>query len=317
VKKAYPGTISSVILSVVVVMMLLMPFYVATHREKLRTGEGGYEFNERIWDIDSDDDFDNTWDDVNSFLLPCYTHWTANMHEQGVGAFTYYYPQLITPKQHVFKHSEMHISDVDIGDGPVNGYGHAISRYHTSYPPNSPDCGQDIFIALTLTVGEILEMDITGIDIFISFPGTTVEGDLIIAPRNAAMYFDSACNYWIYPFSKTDFYVGEVNHIEIDVDDLLKLNTYDRDDKMFIWMRIFSYHSDTGGNPTGGNLINGGDVYFDMQMYYIEEIKISTIDYMGIAMIGGGLFMGFCSILMLPTITFRSVIGRIVGKGGE
>jgi len=95
--------------------------------------------------------------------------------------------------------------------------------------------------------------------------------------------------------------MGSVTEIEITVDDLLNINTLSDTDILYFLFFI-------------GEVSNGASLVFDMQFYCIEEIKIPTIDWMGISMTGGGFFMIFCSILMLPMVTFRDIIGRIVGK---
>ena len=49
----------------------------------------------------------------------------------------------------------------------------------------------------------------------------------------------------------------------------------------------------------------------------IEETMITAIDWLGIAMIGVGIFMIFCSILMLPMIDFGGLFGKKAEIGGE
>jgi len=69
-KKAYPGTISSVILSIVVMGILLMPFYIANNRDRLRKGEVGYEFVETMcFDITKKSEFES--DEFTNFREPC------------------------------------------------------------------------------------------------------------------------------------------------------------------------------------------------------------------------------------------------------
>ena len=297
VKKAYPGTISSVILSVVVVMMLLMPFYVANNRDRLRKGYGEFEYKEIMcFDINNVNQFDNT----RTFLPNPHPHNLLS----GTGAFAWRYAHGGPRPDHRTRFNEVVLSNVDIGDKPIDGYGRTISVIYPGDPPLSPypTASQDVLIFFSFTVDEIIENDITRLDFYLDLPGSGVTS------AYCYLYDWSGHSFRLVWISEC---IGKVVSVEITVDDLLYLNSnFNKNDNLNIYWR-------TAPSSLKQSLIPNGEIIFDMQFYCIEEIKIPTIDYMGIAMIGGGLFMGFCSILMLPHITFRSVIGRIVGKGGE
>ena len=271
-EKAYKGTISSVILSIVVLGILLIPFAMANHIQKLREGDGKYNFKETMcFDIDDEDYFNNDPDDVSQ--------------ECGNGALGYWYDDLsLSPVS-------LHHSPVD---GAVDGYGMGTTVTCDGYVEYA-----DLLIFLTLTKEDIIEGDITRMDIFLTISGIE----------------DCCYEGWLgYMFEEPSFELGEITigeltEIEIDVNDILEINTYPKGEYLFLWFLPCEEGDDCIVQPDS-------IVIFDMQLYCIEEIKIGAIDWIGIAMVGGGIFMIFCSILMLPSIDFGGITKRIF-KGGE
>ena len=287
-KKAYPGTISSVILSVIVMIMLLMPFYVANNRDRLRKGYGEFEYKEVMcFDINEIGNFDHNY----FFIDPQNPTWPV--YNQGNGAFIWRY--FVQPyKKVTFVQSPVTMTYNSL-EGTVNNYasGHTTPKPGTTFQLEGNEC----WFALEITWGEFLEFDVTRVDIFIDgFPITAVGGRLV------SLYLSTGQHLRYGPIG-TGCVIGEKTSIEVTVDDLLEINNLPSNEQIII--RFYEYEY---------TLVPSVDITFDMQWYYIEEIPIPTMDYMGIVMIGGGIFMVFCAILMLPMVTFRDIIGGIVGK---
>ncbi len=288
-KKPYPGTISSIILSVIVVMILLVPFATANHLQKVRDGEVKYEFGEVMcWDIDNVNQFDNThtrFDPIDPF---CSVGTGALVHFQWGCRKNGWCPSL-------YFHNEVFIHSTPI-DGVVGDY------TGVTIPPSDCNPSEEdtnfIHYAMSFDKSEILDLDITRIDIFIDIQN--VELDFV----EMSLKLMGIDEWTPSVFSGIKIQVGELTQITVSVDDLLSINAlFDEGEQLAFW-----FNAHPGYIPTEVYIV------FDMQFYHIEEIEIITVDYMGIAMIGGGIFMGFCAILMLPVITFRGVISRIVGK---
>ncbi len=286
VKKAYPGTISSIILSVIVVMLLLVPFYTANHLQKVRYGEAKYEFKEVMcFDIDS----------KSQFMHDNYVYPTSKTR-CGAGAVVWFY----TSPSSTHSQKPIVMSSLSI-PGTVDGYGTSTFFECPSYPFVPTIYYNWLRIYLTITKEDIVERDITRIDIYIDISQaqwTHMGGGIRGQEGGVTGISDPAIE------------LGAVTSITVTVEDLLQVNTLNPGEKLYWSFNIpkpdSAYH-----------FTDGAFLVFDMQFYYIEEIKITTADYMGIAMIGGGIFTIFCSVLMLPVITFSGVIGRIVGKGGD
>jgi len=304
VKKAYPGTISSVILSVIVMIMLLLPFYVANNRDRLRVGEGGIEFKEVMcFDINDKSYFQS--DNFHIYKPPLIPQYGG----AGAGRIDYY--------SSVGANSIMHFP-MNLGttprDGTVDGYGVGSVAYVPGYPPFTP-CENAPFypymhVYTSLTKSDIIERDITRMDIYYELENVaSYVGGIIFLSIEDDWVSTPPYRFWILIKDIENVEYSAVTQVEITVDDLLKINSMPDE----YTLGFYFYSTEIEPCP----ILEGANFYFDMQFYCIEEIKIPTVDYMGIAMIGGGIFMSFCAILMLPHITFRSVIGLIVGKGGK
>ncbi len=298
VKEAYPGTISSVILSVFVVMILLVPFYMANQRDKVRTGEGEYEFKEVIcFDINSEDQFFNE-----------YNNWYNNYPP---GAFSFMYR--IAPGRNYHSMQPVDVVDI-IEDGTVDEEAYGFTKVfpgHTIHYAPLPHPSHSAFISFVMNFGknEIIDLDVTRMDIYLDINNAPFD-EIYFEIGSVALDYYGA-NEDSDPWTKIHFSkvtLGEVTSISISVDDLLEINTLPEERKIAIKFHLYDLYSPT-------NLFPANEVVtFDMQWYHIEEVKITTIDYMGIAMLGGGIFMTFCSILMLPNVTFSGLIGRTAGK---
>jgi len=279
VLEAYKGTISSVILSIVVIGILLVPFITANQLQKTRDGEGEYDFKETMcWDIDSEDDFYNDVD-VES--------------DCGEGALGYSYFKLYNSGVG-YSLNYMTFSEYPI-NGTVNGYGMGTTV-------RCDDGGEVDFsyihIFLTLTREDIIDLDITRIDIFFDIIGMD----------------DCEYELWLWGGGENILEIGVVTVNEtfqrkIDVDDMIKLYTFPEHSKITIMSTLQV--------EEGCTIQPGSIVIFDMQLYGIREMKLPSLSWLGIAMIGGGTFMIFCSMLMLPEISFSRVIDWLVKERGE
>ena len=101
--------------------------------------------------------------------------------------------------------------------------------------------------------------------------------------------------------------INELSEFEIDVEDIMKIYTFPEDESLLL---IFT------PSEEDCEVLAGDIVFFDMQFYCIEEIKVSSLSWIGIVMTGTGVFMIFCSVLMLPTINFVGLFKKEV-EGGE
>jgi len=271
---AYKGTISSVILSIVVIGIILVPFITAGYVQKVREGDGKYRFKETMcWDIDEQEDFNNEPEGL--------------YQECGEGALGYGYES---------DGFEIALSYMEFDEYPtndtVNGYGIGITFVCTE-----PEEFLILIICLNLTKDDILDMDVTRIDIFLSISGLE-EDDCYFNVITA--FIDE------YEESIGKILLNEISEIEIDIDYIIELHTLLEVEPLVL---IFEPLDDCVIEPESV-------VIFDMQMYCIEEIKIGALEWIGIGMIGAGIFMIFCSVLMLPQIDFSGITKRIFG-GGE
>lgn len=303
-EKAYPGTISSIILSVIVVMILLVPFAMANRMEKIRNGEAKYEFREVMcFDITKKSDFQG--DDFSYIRQP----FPSPEPNAGNGACYISYIYKKVPKEQAHSQVPVNIYNVHI-PGTVNGYGVAQLQYVPGYPGVGYPEGTPFHVTFftTLTKHDILDKEVTYIDVFFDIPSITSDRtvEVIKGYGEFGTYYRQEKKIRTIP----GFILGEVNKMELTVDDLLEINNLD-DDDILGFQFVFTLPSNVDPYPVP----SGADIFFDMQIYCIEEFKILTIDWIAIAMVGGGIFMIFCSILMLPYVEFSGVIGRIVGKG--
>jgi len=300
-KNAYPGTISSVMLSVLVVILLLVPFYIANHLDKVRRGEAKYEFKEvMFFDINSKDDFkEGSGEDNWLWVSKPYDVW-------GSGEFVWGHRRYINGGciNEILYHPVVML-DVPL-DGVIDEYatsqcvlrtGH---RWCSWYSPYS-----DRFAFLfSFTKSFLVENDLTRIDFYFNTSRDLWQGRKIVG---GLAYFRGE-NVWWSTIISTEFNLGVLTQMEVSVQKLLLIQSLNEGYQIF-----FIIDGEKYPQLDAENLM----VYFDMQFYHIKEFKITTIDWIGIAMTGTGIFMGFCSIIMLPHVEFSRVIGKIVGKGGK
>jgi len=269
-EEALKGTISSIILSVFVMFLFLIPVFTANAVDKVRKGDGDYNFQEVMcFDINSEDHFDDDPD-----VEPCC----------GEGALGYAYVD-----GDGFSLNEITMMDYPFND-TVDEYAVGVVR---ACDGDGVDCSILMFF-LTLTKEDIVDLDITRIDIFINATG--LEDD---------------CEFEVYLSTIEDcpegmelgeVTVGELTEIEIDVAEIMEINAFTEDEGLVI---VFI--------PTEEECVVQPDstVVFDMQFYNIEEIKLASLDKIGIWMLGISAFMIFCAYIMLPDVTFDGVIERL------
>ncbi len=321
VEKAHPGTISSIILSVLVVGILLMPFYMANQRDKFRTGEGEFDFKEVMyWNLESDSDFEEVaWTHISGTKgtnPEGDTHiWTTPGDQSGTMSGIYWSYKAYRsntginymhtfPLSYSFTDAE---KDCMVGEYPmfVLHDGGTLSSvpypYVGGYAPHY--LPTQIYIYLDISSDYFVEMDATRFDLCADFELHDEEN----YPMSYSVEFVSEeGSYLLKPFDTLN--IGNSMSVEIDVDDLIEIELLKGNTEYVIVTLGFTII-----HPWSDFFVDD-IVTFDAQLYGIEEFNIPSIDWMGIGMIGVGMFMTFCSILMLPQITFNRVITKIVGK---
>lgn len=334
-KKNYPGTISSVILSVFVVILVLLPFATANYMEKVRNGNGKYEFKETMfWDLNSNDDF----------YITKYIHYSDTGILRGLYPWGYKLATYTSPYE-----SE------DIGSGMFwryKSYNSAISEYQNSEYgletsfidldfPNSENLVVDKYSLAQFTDNTVFKSVINThytatpnvkhrseiFEIYVDLDSEWIENDATIlsfyldvdATKGTTYYFinfqpmedeDSDPQTYgdYYRFASGIYEFGTRKNISIDINDLIELqllNSLYDELSLYIGFNLIDLEEE---------YITDSVIIFDVQVYGILEIKIPSVDWISMAMVGGGVFMIFSSILMLPYVTFSGVIGRIVGK---
>ncbi len=304
-KEAHPGTISSVILSVFVAIMLLMPFYTANHMQRYREGLVTYEFKDRLcFDINDRSqiaqDTNAPQGDSNSFLLHRYGLIPFS-HEGNVGnwpgvpgsfVWVYMTKQRFSQPHSFACHNPVQVKNTPIREGTVDEYILTYTGVSNTWTVEYYSPGWDMYMPLTVTWGDLLDCDLTKINIYFS-GATNPSVSVRIGGWGSSLYWS--------PFSGT--ISDNTLEIEVSVDDLLTINGYPVNDKI-----VLKFHD------SGNSQLPNRAIYFDMQFYNIEETKITTVDWSGIVMIAVGMLMSFCSILMLPNVTFSRVISLFIGK---
>lgn len=269
-KTPYKGTVSSVILSLFVLFLFLVPIITANGIDKVRKGNGKYNFKETIcFDINDDSQFEDDPD----LEADC-----------GEGAMGFWYDE------YGFSLNEITLMDYPIND-TIDEYGVGITSC----------CDGDgleysvLFMFLTLTKDDIIDLDITRIDILLNV--TNLEDDV-----EFEVYIVTEDDLFDDGFYLGELIAGKLNKFEIDISDILEINAFPEDEQLVL---VFV--------PTEEEAVIQCDstVVFDMQFYCIEEIKIPSLTKIGIWMLGISAFMIFCSYLMLPEVTFEGVINRI------
>lgn len=296
VLEAYKGTISSVILSVIVVGVLLVPFVSANYLEKVRRGEGKYEFKETIfWDIDDEDDF-LTWDGSTSGqrFIPGPIH---SDYMYGEGQFIWTYGVILESTWYRVGVYQPVTFSLDQIDGVVDEWVYAQMLEHPGEYGEVSGYPCTFNFIFTFNREFLIENDVTRVDIFLDTTLTDVDGvDCMLFDR------EDGVEYY------HEF--GEKVSIDISITDLLDLPTafsYPEEE----WL-VFRAEFEEDYDSTGGV------IKFDMQLYHVEEIKTPSIIWLGIIMVGVGTFMIFCSILMLPSIDFGGITKRLFKtEGGE
>jgi len=271
-KKVYKGTISSVILSVVVLVLLITPLLVANRIQDIREGKGKYAFKETLcYDINREDQFLNDHD----YPRDC-----------GEGALVYGY---YDDEYNLFwSYSTIILMDYLL-NGTLDGYGAGIAK--TCEPFNPPVRLSVMYIYMDLTKEDIIEKDITRMDIYFDITG-----------KENFSYRVLIEDYEIGVVA-----MGKLTQLKIDVYDLFEINNLPEDVPL-----TFSFIPTADFDES--RLYPDEGVIFDMQMYCIEEIKVPSLEKLGFWMIGISLFMLFCSVLMLPEVSFEWIINRIMKR---
>lgn len=270
--EAYKGTISSVILSLFVLFLFLVPVFTANAVNKVRKGDGKYDFQETMcFDINDEDQFEDD-PDVSE--------------DCGEGALGYGYDE---GNGGGFSLNEITMMDYPL-NGTVDDYAVGIVSACPNGEPSSVECSIIMFF-LTITKEDIITLDVTRIDIFINATG-----------------IDDECEYEVYLSTIEDcpdgmelgeVTAGELTEIEIDINDILEINAFEEDEGLVI---VFV--------PTEEECVIQPDstVIYDMQFYNIEEVKVPSLTKIGIWMLAISSFMLFCAYLMLPQVTFDGVV---------
>lgn len=268
--EAYKGTISSIILSIFVLFLFLVPVFTANAVDKVRKGDGKYNFQDAIcYDIDGLEDFEDD-PDIEAY---------------GEGALGYMYAD---------NGGDIILTEITMMDYPLNG---TVDEYGVGVTGDNGEVECSILlIFLTMTKDDIVDLDVTRIDIFINVTSLDPEDD---------------CEFEVYLSTIEDcpdgmelgeITVGELSEIEIDVADIMEINAFEEDEGLVLAFV-----------PTEGECVVQPEstVIFDMQMYCIEEIKIPSLTKIGIWMLGISAFMFFCSYLMLPKVSFDGVVESV------
>jgi len=270
---AFKGTISSIILSLFVLFLFLIPVFTANSIDKVRMGNGKYNFKDAIcYDIDDEDDFEDD-PDVDP--------------DCGEGALGYLYDE--------GNGGGFSLNEVTMMDYPINGTvdDYAVGVVRGCEEETEVDCSILMFF-LTMTKDDIIDLDVTRIDIFINATGVEEDSEYEVYLSTIEDCPDG--------MELGEVTVGELTEITIDIGDIMEINAFEEDEGLVI---VFI--------PTEEEAVVQPDstVIFDMQMYCIEEIKIPSLTKLGIWMLGISAFMVFCSYIMLPGVTFDGVIESV------
>jgi len=269
---AFKGTISSIILSLFVLFLFLIPVFTANSIDKVRMGNGKYNFKDAIcYDIDDEDDFEDD-PDVDP---DCGEGALGYLYEGNGGGFS--------------------LNEVTMMDYPINGTvdDYAVGVVRGCEEETEVDCSILMFF-LTMTKDDIIDLDVTRIDIFINATGVEEDSEYEVYLSTIEDCPDG--------MELGEVTVGELTEITIDIGDIMEINAFEEDEGLVI---VFI--------PTEEEAVVQPDstVIFDMQMYCIEEIKIPSLTKLGIWMLGISAFMVFCSYIMLPGVTFDGVIESV------
>ena len=150
-EEAYKGTISSIILSLFVSFLFLVPVFTANAVDKVRKGDGKYNFQDAIcYDIDGLEDFEDD-PDIEAY---------------GEGALGYMYAD---------NGGDIILTEITILDYPLNG---TVDEYGVGITGDNGevDCSI-ILIFLTMTKDDVVDLDVTRIDIFINVTSLDPEDD--------------------------------------------------------------------------------------------------------------------------------------------
>ena len=277
-EEAFKGTISSVILSVFVLFLFLVPVFSANAVEKVRGGDGKYNFQDSLcYDIDGEDDLDDDPDVDGAY---------------GEGALGYW---VVEDEGNHFSLNEVTIMDFPL-NGTMDGYGVGIVEpeevFNYLY--------SEVYYFLTITKEDVVDLDVTRIDIYFNVTGfSEVEAtyDVFLASEDVdppTEYYDE-----ITTLELGEITSGELTEFEIKIEDIMKINTFEEDLDLVV---IFKQTDDDYFIEPGSSVV------FDMQMYNVKELKIPSLTSIGLWMLGISAFMLFCAYIMLPQVTFDGLI---------
>lgn len=266
---AMRGVGSSIILSFLVLGMLSVVWYWPNYIQKTRDGEGKFVFDEEIcFDFSDEKEFDQNWqfDDFPT-------------SQKGKGAFCWVYHDDTTSLNRAVNNK------MTMLNFPLNGttppYGASVTElYDPADDVDTPNPVQTLYIKTNLTKKDIIENDITRIDVYFDISGVTFDtmtlrmsGGLIEVVR-----------------------LGNLTEIKITVEHLLQINALDPDQKI-----RFSFPSINEDIPAGAFVV------FDAQFYCIEEIKTLTLDKLAYVNYTLTFILIFVAFIMFGSIRLRDI----------
>lgn len=281
-KKAVIGFKSSMIASIIALLMLTLPLLAGNYLDKVRKGEGKFEFDEELcWDLNEVEVFDNSW---------------VKGGASGVGAGVWTYTDTLSTAHE--QHNKIDLITIPY-NGTIDGYGVTTSIPKTGTIP-SATLGSQLYAILTnLTKVDLLEDDPSSIDIFIDFGGVTFDTMNVVFVNKAGTN----------PLFTKTISVGNVTKIKLSVTDILKINTLTTTEQLRMDFQI----------PSGKGLTAGAYVIFDLQFNCKEEIKTPTLTTMGLYLAFGGLGYIFLAFIVAPEFTLEGTWKAIkkIMEGGK
>lgn len=279
---AMRGVGSSVILSFVVLIMLASVWYWPNYIQKTRDGEGKYNFDEELsFDINREEDFDLDWHQYGS---------------SGAFMFEYYNQE----DDLSYMHSDISILDMPL-NGTVDGYAVTVTQVEEGDEPLEDAGDYHLYFKTNITMDEIIDLDITSIDIYLDIKGVTfTEVDLYIADHLA----------WAeYGFKLGTIKLANLTKIKIDVFDLLQISSFGGAKIIFNFLI-----------PDDEIVEPGSIVVFDSQLYSIKEIKTITMHKLAYVNYFIGTSLIFVGFLMFGSIRLTDIIDWLktpTKKGGK
>jgi hypothetical protein len=271
------GVGSSIISILVFLMILFVPFLGVNLTQRVRSGDGKFDFKEDLcFDLNKQNQFDNSHDDVTGYSSGAFLwkYW------DGVGAFI----------------GENNVSVIDLPlNGTVDGYGVTFAKQDPgSNPPQARVTAPVRFsFFLNFTKAEIIDLDITRLDIYIDIGGVTF--DKVMFTLTDTIGTEPVFNEWVS--------VGNLTEITVEVIDLLKINSLDENENLRL---VFATENN--------EVINSNSfLVVDMQFYCIPEIVTPSLTKVSLYITATALFVIFMGFIVTPEISFDGIM-KSIGK---